>query len=324
MKAIRSRLLIPRIDHARERGYNGCVMNKKCTMLIISVLAIFVAVIVPSFAQQSDSNTWSLAYGFDAGEVIRYRIIQRITGTRTLPGATNPTPVDSELTAVIAIRLVKSLADGVMEIAADTESASLKLSGREPRSLPPSKLSRLYRIDRSGRPVPQTQEADKPKPTVSRSVLDPAWIEPIAILAALPQKPIALQDEWCELVANPLDADSKIEVMSKLTETKQTNNGWIAIIEQTHGFPKTDAEDSPESEGSRVEGRIVVKFLPDRKRVLSTTGELTTILRTPMALPGLPAGDLPMGSATALRVEQYQNQFTVETLPPAAKTSGQK
>lgn len=298
--------------------------RRSISILIAFVFVTLVTGIAPLFAQQSDSDTCSLAYGFGQGEVIRYRIIQRITGTRTLPGATTPTPVESELTAVIAVHLIKPLAAGGMEIAADTESASLKLPGRGSRSLPPSKQSRVYRIDRSGRLVPQTQGGETPKPTASRSVLDPAWIEPIVILGALPQKPIAPGGEWSELAVNPLHVGSKIKVTSKLMEIKQTNEGPIAIIEQMLGSAETEAEDNPEEEGSRVQGRVVLKFLADRERVISAAGELKTVVRAPMGLPGLPAGDLPMGSATALRVEQYQTKITVETLPPNAGTSGEK
>ncbi len=289
----------------------------------ISVVLIVAAALLPAasgFAQGSQSNGFVLAHVMNQRDTVTYKITQQLAGSRTLPGASQAVPMDCTLTSTVRLRLVKALGDGNIEVAAETQSATLKLAGKDPRNIPASKEVRIYRITPSGKPV-ETTKGDKveAKP-VTRSLLDSAWIEPLVLLAVFPDTAVSKGSDWTLEIANPLKTDDKSKISAKLEDVKQAKEGWIATIKETLALPTGQtSDDNPIVPGSRIQGELTLKYLSEAGRLFAAEGAVTAYARTQMGVPGLPKGDLPMGSATGMKVEELSSKFTVETVPPAQK-----
>lgn len=299
-------------------------MDRKLAFIVaIAAFCVFLLSSAAVLAQDTQGQDFVLTHMWNRGDTVRYKITQDLSGSRTLPGAQNSTPIACQMTSVIRVRFVKSLTDNGMEIAIETESASLKLPNKEPRSFAASKEPRIYRIAPSGRVVQVKDGKDQPKAS-SRSVLDNAWLEPLVVLATFPEAAIKIgQDVPLEL-QNPLQADAAaIKASFKVDDLKQSREGWIATIKQTLGLPEGQAADGdPGEPTSRIDGKINFGFIADKGRLSAADGTVKTVVRIYTPVPGMPQGDLPTGAATSLRVEQLASKFTVETLPPVS--SGRK
>ncbi|GEM_PF-2113278 len=286
-----------------------------CAVLLSSAAAL---------AQDNQDDKFALLYAFKKGDTVRYKVTQLISGTRMLPGASQPTTLDCELTTVVRVRFVKALGKDGMELAAETESATIKLGGKEPRTFAASKAPRIYRISPTGKPI-QVKDAKTTPSIPGSSVLDVGWLESLVVFSVFPDVGVDVGSEWSQDLTNPLQKDTKIKVSAKLQDLKQVKEGWITTISETIGLPEgASAEDGDETPGSRVEGKITLKFLADKGRLFSAEGSVKADIRTQMAMPGMPAGDLPMGSAMGMKVEQVSSRFSIETIPaaPVSKTSG--
>ncbi len=298
--------------------------------LIVAVITLCAALAMPVVAQAqvtqgSDSDGFALQYMMKPGEIVKYKIVQQISGTRALPGVTKPTPIDCELTTLVRIKCVKELKDQGLELSAETESITVKMANRTPRSMPSPKESRVYRVDRYGKPMVIKDGDPSPVP-VTRSVLDTAWIECLAIVTNFPAKALNVGSSWVMEIPNPLLTEAKVKVTAKLEDLKETKDGWVTTIKETIGLADGQSgEMDPETPGGRIDGTIELKYLVDKGRMFSAQGTLKADTRSNMTMPGLPNSDLPMGSVMALRTEQFSCKFKVETIPPGqvSKPSGQ-
>jgi len=293
-------------------------MNRKTAFISTVIIAAVIALSAAAFAQTNQSEGFILAHVLSQGETVSYKITQQLTGMRMLPGASQATPIECEMISTVRIRLVKALGKGNMELAAETESATLKMPGKEPRNMPVSKTPRTYRITPSGTPVEITK-GDKVEATpVTRSILDSAWLESLVILAIFPETAVNVGSEWKQEMANPLKTDVKTRMSGKMEDLKQAKEGRIATVKEVVGIPYDQApQDDPNMPGSSISGDVTLRFVADQGRLLSAEGSIQANARTRMGMPGLPKGDLPMGSATAMKVEQINSKFRIETVPPA-------
>jgi hypothetical protein len=280
----------------------------------ISILITICA--VTAYAQQGDGLI--LSHVMKQGETVTYKITQQLTGTRMLPGAAQATQIDCVLTSTVRMRLVKALDKGNMELAAETESVTVKLAGKEPRNMPGSKDPRIYRISPSGRPVEVVKGGKMEASPVTRSLLDAAWLESLVILAVFPETAVKTGSDWTHEIANPLQTDAKTKISAKLEDLKQAKEGRVATIKETIAMPEGQVRDEdPNASSSLMEGPITLKYLTDKGRLLAAEGNIKADVRTLVGVPGLPKGDVPMGAAVAMRVEQLNSKFTVETIPSA-------
>lgn len=317
------------VDQQAQGGYNTHTMHTRLAP-IVAVLTLFLVLCTLTFvsaqdAQSSETESFALQHMMKPGETVKYKIVQQISGTRALPGVAKPTAIDCELTSVIRVKCVKELSDQGLELAADTESITVKMANRSPRSMPAPKGSRVYRIDRYGKAM-DVKDSKSAPPPATRSVLDTAWIECLAIVAAFPETGVNTGSAWSLEMANPLLTDTKIKLSAKLENLKETKDGWVATIKETVGLPDGQtAEIDPEEPGGRIDGTMELKYLADKGRMFSAQGTLKADVRSNMTMPGLPNSDLPMGSVMALRIEQFSCKFKVETIPPGqvSKPSGQ-
>lgn len=299
-------------------------MDRKLAFIvaILSIIMLFSA--AAALAQGGQGKDVVLGHSWQQGDTVRYKITQDLSGSRTLPGAQQSTAIACQMVSTIRIRFVKALPNNAMEIAAETESATLKLPNRDPRPFAASKEPRIYRIDFSGKAVQAKDAKDQPKAS-SRSVLDNAWLEPMVILSVFPETGLKTDAGTPCDVPNPLLAGGEaVRVSMKLGEVKQSRDGWIANVAETVGLPDDQSADNPDSPGTRIEGQVSIRFLADKGRLFSAEGNLKTSVRSETSVPGLPGGDQPMGAATSVKVEQLATKFTIETLPPAPAPSGRK
>lgn len=272
-------------------------------------------------AQGAGGNGYRLTHAMGPRDTVTYKITQQLTGSRTLPGAAQAVPIDCVLTSTVRLRLVNALGNGNIEVACETQSATLKLAGKEPRNLPASKAPRTYRITPSGKPV-ETTKADKveTKPVLTRTLLDSGWMEPLLILAVFPDTSVEAGSDWTLEIANPLKTEDKSKITGKLVDVKQAKEGMVATIKETLALPEGQtADDNPAVVGSRITGELTLKYLTNAGRLFAAEGAVTSYSRTQMGVPGLPKSDLPMGTATGMKIEELSSKFTIETVPNTQK-----
>jgi hypothetical protein len=232
----------------------------------------------------------SLAYKFAPGETIRYRISQRLTGTRTLPGATTPTPIDADLSTVIRIRCVQILSTGAAELAIDTESGSLKLAGKPASSYQPPKEVRTVYVTSTGRVAPRKEQSSQPGSR--RPMLDFGAIESVVLIAILPDQPVAVGGVWDAEIPLPVDVSTKLKLSFRLDNVKQTSSGLAAEIKQSLSTPiSPDSPAGPAQLRGSQEGQADLLFSIDGGKLLSAQGSIRSTVVTPIQMPGIPGSN---------------------------------
>ncbi len=262
-----------------------------------------------------------LAYKFDPGDVVRYRIWQQVTGSRTLPGATSPTPIDIQLTSTIRMRCTKLLPERSMEMSVETESETLKLAGKEARHYDGRKQARVFRIAPSGRMIgPGHGKAGGKAPR--RSPLDFGSTESIVLMTLFPERLVLPGGDWVAEIPLPISPSSRLRMSFRLDALRQTPDGLVATISQSLNTP-TSAEAKDESDKAQgvQEGQATLTFDVDQGRLISAQGTVKSELRTRWAVPSVPGEETYSGSASAVMTVWLNSKFSVRLLSSADKSS---
>ena len=299
-------------------------MDRKLALLLV-VLAFGTVTYAPHVAYgqvgQNPEDAVVLAYRFAPGDTVKYRISQHVTGSRTIPGAASPTPIDIELASVIRLRWVRALPEGAMEIAVETEAETLKLAGKEARHYERAKEPKVFRIAPSGKIVAPDHK-ENPGKRLPRSPLDFGSIESIVLMAILPETPVSLGDKWSAEMPLPVSPSAKLQMAFKLEDLRQTPGGRVATIKQVLNTPINSdvGDDSGQPHGSQ-EGQATLTFAVDQGRLTSAQGTIRSELRAKAAVPSVPGGEASASSQNTLITVLLNSKFSVELISPAAKSS---
>lgn len=255
-----------------------------------------------------------LAHKFTPGEATRYKITQRLTGSSTFPGAAKPVPVDTELSSTIRVRCIRSLENGAAEIGFETESGSLKIAGRPPRSFPASKEAGTVRVTPRGRII-KTEQEDGRYTEVRRFVMETGLIERIVILAALPGRAVGVGDSWSAETPMPLSLQGKLKLDSALKSTKQVDGGMVAVIKQVQSTI-ADQDSATESALPSLsqDGEVELLFAIDGGKLLSAKGTMRSTLVRPVKLPAVPSADAAPKPVNTVSTLMLNRKFTIELL----------
>lgn len=254
-----------------------------------------------------------LAYSFSPGKINRYKIVQKITGTRTITDSAT-TDLDMQLTSIIRMRCTKTLENGKVEIAIDTEDEYMKISGKAIYGYKPSKDVRTIQLNPNGR-ISSSSTSNQKEPK-RRHALDFGAVESILLLAILPDKPVAPGDVWSAEMPLPIDTKSKLKLDFQLEEIKTSPGGQVAIIKQKLTTPINEANESQE-EGTRGSqaGESTLTFDISNGTLISANGSIHTKIETPISVPPVP-GSTPSRS---VQIVDVTSNYTIELLPEQNK-----
>lgn len=237
----------------------------------------------------------SLTHKFQAGQTVRYKIFQHITGSRTFPGSDKPAPIDAELRSVIRMRCDEVSRDGIATISIELESGTLKIGKRQANAFIAGSVPRTLQVTSSGKVTFPPQEQQDGDSSTRRVLMDAGAIEPLIILAGLPEQPIALGGSWSADVVLPSLA--KVKVASTLNEVKEVSGDQGAVITQT----QTTLGDS--ASPNRQEAKSKLIFGINTGRLLWAEGSIHSQVTTP-----------GRGSETAANSWVLDSKYTVEML----------
>ena len=194
----------------------------------------------------------SLAHKFSANQIVRYKVVQHITGSRTFPGSDEPTPINAELKSVIRMRCDEIAADGTATVSIEIESGTLKIGKRQTSAFSAGSPPRKLQVTSSGKVIfpPQEQQVGDSSPDGS-GLMDAGSIEPLIILANLPEQPMAVGGSWSANVVLPSQA--AVKVASTLMEVKQVTSDRGAVIAQN----QTTLADSASPNRQEAQSKLI-------------------------------------------------------------------
>jgi len=288
----------------------GSVKRKALLILMLFVGLVLVACLSLHAQNARPPGSIQLTYRFAPGTAVRYQISQRLTGTRKLPGASAPSPIDAELTSTIRVRCVRILADGSLDLEISTESASLKMAGRPAASYQPPKEIRKVRITPIGKVIgPATPSQE---PGRQRSPLDFGSIDSIVLMAILPDGPVDIGGAWTAELPLPIDSTSKLKLAFALEKVESTPDGQVARIKQTLSTPINPGASSDSAPRGSQEGQAELLFSVDRGILLSAQGMIKSTVAVPVSVPMVPGGQQPQDNIATVVLD---SKFGVQLLP---------
>jgi hypothetical protein len=277
------------------------------TPILISLLAILVGVSAgPLLAEEgaAPKKTYSLTYKFAPDEALRFRISQKLTGSRTVTGSSKPAPIDAELSTTIMVMCMRIVTKGIYELAVHLESGTLKLNGEVVDDYSPPVGTRVFWMAEDGRLVKRvlTKSGDTLKP----STLDVNSPECLLLLATLPDKPVAVGDSWSADIPVLLGTTTNVKLSSELAGLKQISNANAALIREKVSTPVTpNAPAGPMTENSQS-GQIELMLSLDTGKLLASQGTMHTVISSPEKKSGK--------SVQAASTTVVDSNFTVQLL----------
>lgn len=256
-------------------------MIRRLLPLIFSVLCA-----VTTAGAASPNEPVKLVCKFAQGDVSRIKISQHTAGARTMSGTSKPVPVDIDMTSVVQMLCTHVLENGDAEMAVKTESATLKLSGRQ-SDYPQAAETRNIVHTPSGRISPGSPKqaaADRRRP-----LLDLNSVESILMLAPLPDKPISIGDTWTAEVPLPVGPTAKLSLSLTLNDIKDLAGDRVAAIRVNISTPVAPdtGTDTQSARGSQ-EGTADLVFSLEKGALISAKGSIHSVLTTYTALPKTP------------------------------------
>jgi len=288
----------------------------------LPILALFtgLALIAHPLLWAQAPEAVQLTYKFAPGTAVKYRISQQLTGTRRLPGASMPSPIDAELVSIIRVRCVQAFADGSLNLEISTETANLKMGGKPVTGYQPPKEARKIWITPIGKvfgPAGQGSGGQQ------RSPLDFGSIESIVLTAILPDKPVSIGGTWAAELPLPFSAASKLKLGFSLEKLELTPSGRAARIKQVLSTPiNPDASGGSNGARGSQEGQADLLFSIDRGILLSARGAIKSTVAVPMAAPMMPGESGNQQPQDNVATVVLDSKFTVELLPEGQGASG--
>ena len=298
-------------------------MGPKLLRTLAMLAALALALILPPFAegQEASPGAVTLAYKFTPEDVTRYRITQKLTGTRTFTGATEAAPIDAELNSTMRVRCVRSVGDGSAEVAFGTESGDLRIGGRSVAGYSPPKEIRTLSISPVGRIVGPARS--EPSGQVRRRPpMDFGSVESIVLMAILPDKPVAVGDSWSAEIPLPVESSSTLRLSFRLEAVRQTSGGRVAVIKQTISTPinRNASDDLAVPRGSQ-DGQAELLFSIDGGKLLSAQGTIRSMLTTPATIPAVPSGGAEPKPRETVSTLNLDSKFGVELIEQAPRVN---
>ena len=256
------------LDPADSATYNGLAMNAKTVLSLISAL-----VSLCRASGAAEPERVSLAYRFMPGQVLRYRIYERTTGTRVSGDTELTSPVDLEATTVVQMRCDKVRGDRIAEIVLRTESAMLSLAGKRVAS-PPQVPEVSLAVGPNGKRTGASS-------VVPSSNLTPGTtsIESILLPMILPDESVAAGGFWGAIIPMPVHPESKLALSFRLREVKQTSQGKVSVIAlEINPVVEAGAEAAPAQ--ASQQGTGTVNFEPSRGSLQYAEGSFKSAFTT--------------------------------------------
>lgn len=201
----------------------------------------------------------SLKYKFAVGDTARYKVVQRWSGTRILPGASAPTAIDAEETSLVRLDCKKVWEDGYTDVDFSTEAGSLKVEGRP---------SPNYQVPKNVYTLAVTPLRVLGVPA------DYASVQSIVFAGVFLKRPVQIGDSWYTQNPIPSAWPSKLRVTYTYDGLRDGRVAVLKIRISTVTPPGNDGKVI--SPGSTQEGQGILLFDVDKGRVQSVNGTLST------------------------------------------------
>lgn len=215
----------------------------------------------------AQGETVTLMHKFSVNQTVRYKIVQHIAGTRTFPGSDRSVPIEADLSHIIRVRCDQVSSDGTATVAIQIESGSLRIGKRDANAFASGSKPRMLQVTPSGKVIFPQQEEQVGDSSTRRVLMDFGAIEPLIILAGLPEQPVAVGGSWSADVILP--SATAVKVTSTLQEVKDVSGGRRAVIKQI--------QTSPDNSQCKQEAQSTLVFGIDDGRLLTAEGTIHSV-----------------------------------------------
>lgn len=215
----------------------------------------------------AQSETVILTHKFSVNQTVRYKIVQHIAGSRTFPGSSRSVPVEADVSSIIRVRCDQVSSDGTATIAIQIESGSLKIGKRDAGAFSSGSKPRTLQVTPGGKVIFPQQEEQVGDSITRRVLMDFGAVEPLIILASLPEQAVAVGGSWSADVNLP--SATAVKVTSTLQEVKDVPGGRRAVIKQI--------QTSPENSQDKQEAQSTLVFGIDDGRLFAAEGTIHSV-----------------------------------------------
>lgn len=250
-----------------------------------------------------------IVYKFSPDMVTKYRVVQRLTGSNKMPGATTSVAIDAELVTTVAVRCRRVLDDGSAELSFETLDGSLKVRGK-PSTYQPPKRPRVLVVSPLGK-VLETPPANDDSNLAGRPALDTDMLESCVFVVPLPADTLRSGLTWSAeriLGGTTIRSDYRIQSL----ETKP--EGPVASVEQTLStLPRAVSDRSYDLPEDKCEGKIRIIFSA-AKGLMSAEGTVKSVIHSAVQLPTFPSGTEKSSERQVYSVRTIERKFTITAL----------
>lgn len=277
-------------------------------LICLQIILLLVLVAASAYSQDAGrAEGMELIHKLVPGNTVKYRVVQKVVGTRQMAGSSTTVPVDTELTQVIRVRCARMLPDKSLELLVDVESGSLKIAGRESGAYRVPKEVRTLHVTPYGRLIDTSTQSEDAE--IRRSPIEFAFVESMALITTLPEKSAAVGDSWDADILLSSDPSSKVRLTSSLKKLAASAGEQVADIAAKISTLPRDDENAPAQRGTR-EGQVDLRFSADRGMLLSAKGEIKLSVAIRSEVPSMPGQNAAQGER--FTTWNLGNTFSVE------------
>jgi hypothetical protein len=202
------------------------------------------------------------------GDQLRYSALAAVSGSMTIPGSTQPTPLDLKLEMVVKYAVVRPAMPETTEILISTESAYMLLG--ESKVQAPMSPQSVVRLDRTGK-ITSITGGDKIMGLLGANIGSLMTL----MLPVFPEDAIEAGHEWT--TESPIDSlKRKLTVKNTLLGIERVDERETAKLKQVFELAfAEDAKDAPKSAGVSARGEAVSHFAVDDGSLIKSHAEVT-------------------------------------------------
>ena len=235
-----------------------------------------------------------LAYRFAPGETTRYLVNMRAVGDEVVEGIPTPRHYDIEMSSIVRVRCLESLASGKYKVAVDIESGSLKSDGKTAEGYTASTNVKTFIITSDGRFAPEKEGGP---------ALSFGSVESMVFLTVFPSEPISIGSSWEDDIPLPQNPSIKVKLVYSLVDIRQR----VASIQQKISTPIA----SGISKGSQS-GNSNVRIDLDSGKLISSSGTGRSVI---MGIINVSSGANAQNTKPSVSTLTLDTKYSVDRLP---------
>lgn len=198
---------------------------------------------------------------------LRYGALAAASGSMTIPGSTQPTPLDLKLEMVVKYAVVKPSMPETTEILISTESANMLLG--ESKVQAPMSPQSVIRLDRTGK-ITSITGGDKIMGLLGANISSLMTL----MLPVFPEDAMEVGHEWT--METPIDSlKRKLTVKNTLLGVERVDERNTAKLKQIFELALSeDAKDAPKAAGVTARGEAVSHFAVEDGGLIKSLAEI--------------------------------------------------